>query len=212
MNSKRRCASCGEYFKPSERQGKNVSVFCSRECVLDKANSTKPRSAMSAEIMSVRKRRKSRFIKSVMSPQAYPLPLKTERKLTENAARMLCHQLDLGKPCISCGKAQSPGEAFHAGHYRSVGSHPEMACDMTNIHLQCAECNTAKSGNIEGYREGLAERYGTKYAEWIDLVEPPNGVLKSDWYRSTRKLMVEDIKRLKKGEPAEIDWREGPPQ
>ena len=210
MNSKRKCASCGKYFKPNERQSNNVSVFCSRDCVLDKANSAKPKSAMSAELLSARKGRKEKFIKSALSPR--PRSLRAERRLTESAARILCHQLDMGKPCISCGKTQSPGEAFHAGHYRSVGAHPELSCDLTNIHLQCAECNTAKSGNIAGYREGLADRYGTKYAEWIDLVETPNGVNGCEWYKAMRAMMVADIKRLKKGEPAQIDWREGPPQ
>ena len=46
---------------------------------------------------------------------------------------------DKGNNCISCNK---PAKKENAGHYRSVGSCPELRLEPLNVHLQCEYCNT----------------------------------------------------------------------
>ncbi|WP_258530002.1 recombination protein NinG [Pseudomonas aeruginosa] len=49
---------------------------------------------------------------------------------------------------------------YHAGHYRSVGSHPELRFDEDNVHKQCAPCNNHKSGDVVNYRINLVAKIG----------------------------------------------------
>lgn len=62
---------------------------------------------------------------------------------------------DKDKGCISCG-----GLVTQAGHYRSVGSHPELRFDESNTNGQDARCNLFLSGNLIEYRLGLVKRVG----------------------------------------------------
>lgn len=65
---------------------------------------------------------------------------------------------DANKPCISCGTL-GPCQ-WHAGHYKSVGAHPEIRFNEDNAHRQCAQDNGFKSGNIAEYRSRLQHRIG----------------------------------------------------
>lgn len=78
---------------------------------------------------------------------------------------------DAGKPCISCGR-QHQGQ-WHAGHYRTVGAHPELRFEPDNCHAQCAPCNNHLSGNIIEYRKGLLEKIGAARVEWLEGKHEP---------------------------------------
>jgi len=56
--------------------------------------------------------------------------------------------------CISCG---SKTGKLNAGHYRSVGSAPELrfSLDPLNCWIQCEHCNTHLSANLILYRKNL---------------------------------------------------------
>ncbi len=69
-------------------------------------------------------------------------------------------------PCISCQRHHK-GQ-WHAGHYLSVGSTPELRFDERNVHKQCAPCNNHLSGNIVLYRKGLLTRFGLGFVEWLE--------------------------------------------
>jgi hypothetical protein len=73
---------------------------------------------------------------------------------------------DKGKPCISCGRHHK-GQ-MHAGHYLSVGAHPELRFCEINIHAQCSPCNNHLSGNIVNYRKGLIAKIGIEQVEWLE--------------------------------------------
>jgi len=79
---------------------------------------------------------------------------------------------DAGKGCISCG-TQTGKE--NAGHYRSVGSCPELRFEPANCHLQCERCNTYLHGNLIDYRAQLITRIGTDGVSWL---EGPHGPAK----------------------------------
>jgi hypothetical protein len=88
---------------------------------------------------------------------------------------------DEGKPCISCGTIKGQ---FHAGHYRSVGSCPELRFNEDNVHGQCATCNNHLSGNLINYRINLVQRIGIERVERLEGTNDP------------LKLTIEEIKEL----------------
>ncbi|MBW6226796.1 recombination protein NinG [Pseudomonas aeruginosa] len=90
---------------------------------------------------------------------------------------------DWDRPCISCGRFHD-GQ-YHAGHYRSVGSHPELRFDEDNVHKQCAPCNNHKSGDVVNYRINLVAKIG---AEAVARLEGPH---------DAGKWTVEEIKAIK---------------
>jgi len=70
----------------------------------------------------------------------------------------LVRMIDKGQPCISSGRKWK--ETDQAGHYESVGSHPEYRFNLWNIHSQSVADNKYKHGNRAGYTTGLSYRYG----------------------------------------------------
>ena len=96
--------------------------------------------------------------------------------------------------CISCGSKSA--YAYHAGHYRSIGSAGQLRFNELNCHRQCSACNTHLSGNLIRYRHGLIRKIG------IHAVE----TLESD--NDTIKIGIEQIKILKAHFSAKIKAHE----
>jgi len=72
---------------------------------------------------------------------------------------------DKGLNCISCQKKPLKK---NAGHYRSVGSCPELRFEELNVHLQCEHCNTYLHANLIEYRKHLINKIGLDKVEWIE--------------------------------------------
>lgn len=73
---------------------------------------------------------------------------------------------DADLPCISCG---AQNYRITAGHYKTVGAHPELRYHPMNAHGQCWwNCNKNKSGNIVNARIGIIARHGEGV---VDLLE-----------------------------------------
>lgn len=90
---------------------------------------------------------------------------------------------DKDEPCISCGK---PNGGEQAGHYRSVGSSPELRFNEDNVHGQCVYCNKHLHANLIFYRKNLIKKIGIKAVEELERNHEP------------LKLSVDEIKKLKK--------------
>ena len=73
---------------------------------------------------------------------------------------------DKALPCISCQRHHS-GQ-YHAGHYKSVGSSPELRFNELNCHKQCSPCNNHLSGNITNYRANLIQKIGISQVQWLE--------------------------------------------
>jgi len=90
---------------------------------------------------------------------------------------------DKDLPCISCGTTKDV--QFAAGHWKSIGSHPELRFHFFNINLQCnRKCNLGKSGNAAEYRLGLIKKIGLVNVEWLEGPHQP------------QKLTLDDIKDI----------------
>jgi len=90
---------------------------------------------------------------------------------------------DAAEPCISCHRHH--GGQYHAGHFLSVGSHPELRFDEDNVHKQCAPCNTHLHGNLLAYRASLIARKGVGYVSRLEGPTKP------------AHLSIEDLKAIK---------------
>lgn len=89
---------------------------------------------------------------------------------------------DHGQNCISC---QKPPKKKNAGHYRSVGSSPELRFEPLNCHLQCEHCNTYLSSNAIEYRINLVKKIGQANVDWL---EGPH---------DAKKYSIDELKRIK---------------
>ena len=98
---------------------------------------------------------------------------------------------DAKKNCISCGGKL--GTKYDAGHYRSVGAHPELRFCELNIHAQCVRCNQHLSGNLINYRNGLRYRIGDKKLEWLEGPHEPLKITISE----IQALIVEYREKIK---------------
>jgi hypothetical protein len=75
------------------------------------------------------------------------------------------------EPCISCQRHHT-GQ-YHAGHYRTVGSAPELRYEEDNCHKQCSACNNHLSGNIVNYRPNLINKIGQERVDWLEGPHKP---------------------------------------
>lgn len=78
---------------------------------------------------------------------------------------------DQEQGCISCG-TKLAGRQYHAGHYRSVGSCPELRFYSLNCFKQCSACNNFLSGNLIKYRKALIKKLGQDKVLWIEGHHP----------------------------------------
>lgn len=91
---------------------------------------------------------------------------------------------DAGKPCISSGRPLVG--KYDAGHYRSVGAHPELRFCELNCHGQSVADNQHKSGNLVEYRINLINRIGLDAVEWLEGPHEP------------KKYTIEELKAIEK--------------
>lgn len=88
---------------------------------------------------------------------------------------------DAALPCICCGEWANedwkPGGSWDAGHFRSVGAHPELRFEELNCHKQLKSCNSGegKFGKFHGnsrtvskrYKERLPAKIGQEAYDWL---------------------------------------------
>ena len=102
---------------------------------------------------------------------------------------------DAGQACISCGRHH--GGKWNAGHYRSVGSCPELRFEPLNVHLQCEPCNTYLSGNLIAYRVNLIQKIGLEKVEWLEGKHEPIKLALSQ-IEQMKAFYRAEVRRLKK--------------
>ena len=143
------CEVCERVFVP-DRMGQLV---CRPACAMARV-----RNAKKAERESVKKRKEAIKSKADWAREA------------QTAFNAWIRARDEGLPCISCGRHHQ-GQ-WHAGHYLSTGARPELRYTESNVHRQCAPCNTHLSGNAVLYRIGLINRIGSDAVEWLEGPHP----------------------------------------
>lgn len=155
--SKRRCKWCREYF--DEWVTYPAGTFCTLEHALEYAR--QPKQVAKAE----RKVHRERVRKLRDNDRGYWL------KKAQAAFNAYIRSRDKSDPCISCQRHHE-GQ-YHAGHYRTVGSCPELRFDPLNCHKQCAPCNNHLSGNLVLYRQNLLVKIGQEKLDWLEGSHEP---------------------------------------
>ena len=161
---KRKCKACGGWI---ESPRSTLQVACSPKCA----------QAIAKEKAAKKRREETREMRKALMPHREWL------NLLQKVFNTYIRKRDKAKGCISCGRA------FHgkydAGHYLSVGSHPELRFDEDNVHGQCVYCNRDKHGNLIEYAERLPQRIG------VDRYEALKGRRGQN-----NKLSIPEIERM----------------
>lgn len=114
-------------------------------------------------------------------------------KDAQTAFNAYIRERDAHLPCISCGRHHE-GQ-YHAGHYLSVGAHPELRFHEDNNHKQCSPCNNHLSGNIVRYRENLLLKIGKESLERLEGANDPQKYTIPE-LQEIRRVYVEKRKQL----------------
>lgn len=91
-------------------------------------------------------------------------PDKYRSKYLQPEINKAARLIDYGQSCIATDNFGK----MNGGHYRSVGSNRTIALNLHNIHIQSFESNTFRGGDDKNYKDGLIDRYGIKYFEFVD--------------------------------------------
>jgi hypothetical protein len=158
-----KCKQCKKNFD----QWNSLQKACSPECALKLTRVEAER----------RKRKDLKLRREVLKTANY------HKKELESIFNKWVRLTDADQPCISCQRHHS-GQ-YHAGHYRSKGSTPELRFEPDNVHKQCAPCNNHLSGNLISYRVNLVKKIGVERVAWIEGKHDP------------KKYTIEQIKQLK---------------
>lgn len=165
------CKQCKEKYQPT----RPLQSVCSTKCA-----SLYGRKTVQQKIDNEQKLQRKRL-------KAKKEGLKTlgdHKKEVQTAFNEFIRLRDANQPCISCQRHHQ-GQ-YHAGHYRSVGSAPNLRFDEDNVHKQCAPCNNHLSGNPIQYRVNLIEKIGLAEVERIESDNEP------------KHYTVEQLNELKK--------------
>ena len=155
----RACKSCRVEFTPA----RSMQAVCSPMCAFMDLQTRKNKAAAKAKAED---RKLTRIALVALKTRS------TLIKEAQTAVNAWVRRRDAHLPCVSCGRMHE-GQ-WHAGHYCSTGSRPDLRFDLANIHKQCAPCNNHLSGNLIPYRVKLIDRIGQ--AEVDRLEGPATGV------------------------------------
>lgn len=174
----KKCAVCGEEFIPN----KTTQRVCGMTCAISfgKSNIQKQNAKAWQKEKKIRKEK-----------------LKTQSDWQQDLQKVFNEFIRIsqkGSKCISCDK-KNPTDA---GHYRSIGAHPELRFEEKNVNLQCRKCNGYWGGNLIEYRKGLIKKYGVEVVEWLEGPHEPVKLSipeikeKLEYYRNKIKEMKRD--------------------
>lgn len=166
----KKCKHCKTQFQPA----RNFQSWCSADCAVEIARA---RQAKQKAQEATKERAQHAKAKEAVKTKGQ------HAKEAQIAFNAFIRERDKDLPCISCGRHHQ-GQ-YHAGHYRSVGSSPELRFEPLNVHKQCAPCNNHKSGNVVEYRISLVKRIGVDKVEWLEGPHEP------------RRYSIENLKAIK---------------
>lgn len=171
-NSKKKCRHCKQHT--SHYIQAPLGAFCDSKCATAHAMEKQQQKREK----DFKKRTRELKTKVRDNDRGYWL------KQAQAAFNAFIRVRDEKEPCISCGRHHD-GQ-YHAGHYRTVGAHPELRFDELNCHKQCSVCNNHLSGNLLEYRISLIKKIGQGAVEVLEGPHDP------------KKYSIDDLKAIKK--------------
>ena len=163
----KKCKVCNEQYNPVS----SIAKVCSVKCAHIFREQEKVRKAEKEERLE-QKRVNERLDELKTLPQLI--------KECQQVFNKFIRLRDWGKPCISCGTPHTgAANSFDAGHYRSVGSSPEVRFDPRNVHGQCKHCNRYKFDSSV-YRANLIAKIGVDQVEALEAEKTAKNYTRQD--------------------------------
>lgn len=186
----RKCRTCGTRYEPT----RPLQTACGLACAIIQNNQAKLK-------------------KEAKEDKAKREKLKSRAQWLKEAQVVFNRYIrarDAEQTCICCGRtggneAWVPGGVWDAGHYLSVGSHPELRFNENNCHKQLKLCN-AGAGKYAGKNHTVSQAYRIRLIEKIGLaaveeLEGPHApkkynidelrAIKAEYAQKTKQLQVE---------------------
>lgn len=183
----RPCPICRNSYVPFQP----MQAVCSPRCAMKKVRLAKVEERLSEKAERAETKRRKEAIK----PRAKWLA--ECQAIVNRYVRILA--LSRGQGCFTCGAMpqQKFGGTYDAGHFRSVGSAPQLRYWIPQIKIQCIPCNRHKGGMALSFRKALVEDHGD---EWVDRLESMNHSAKFDvdYLRRFKSVMGKKLRRLEK--------------
>lgn len=185
-----KCKVCRQPFTPTRPL---QPVCASFECRVAYATTQAEKSRQKrekAERQAIRKRKQA---------------LKTRRDYineAQTAFNAFIRWRDRERSCICCGLPLDGGVvggSFDAGHYRSVGSAPNLRFNEWNCHAQRKQCNRWGAGRAVDYRIGLIKRLGESVVAALEADQTPRKytipelIEIRDYYRAEVRRMQREL-------------------
>ena len=176
MAKQKKCSECEKVFIPKMTLQKQ----CGWGCALKAAKQQTPK-------------HNGKVVKAIQSARKQNLKSRTDwLRETQTAFNKYIRTRDKGKPCICCGENNDSDYGWDCGHFKSIGSHPELRYELTNAHRQLSSCNrgaakyrTNERTTSARYEENLIKRIGQEEVDWL------NGKHEAKHYT------IDDLKELK---------------
>lgn len=152
----RKCAikECRQLFTPRSITHKACSPECAEKVAAKIAEAQRLKQEKADRQEAKRKKEASRTVKEWL-------------KVVEKLVNRYVLLRDKYEGCISCYMPSHYDGAWHASHFKSVGSNSALRFNLWNIHKGCAQCNLFKSGNIAEYERRLILKAGQARVDWL---------------------------------------------
>ena len=184
----RRCSHCKKKGLQSDMLLRQLKAFCDQNCFAEWA---------AANVSQLAKKGKQIESKRLKEKKEKLKTRGEHAKEAQAAFNAFIRLRDEKDPCISCGRFHN-GQ-YHAGHYRSVGSAPELRFEELNNNKQCAPCNAHLSGNLINYRINLIKKIGLDKVEWLEGPHEPKRYtieqiqeIKAHYRKQCREMQKQD--------------------
>lgn len=141
--NKRNCKNCGVNFQKS----KPLQYCCSVKCSIEYAKR-----------LDVKKNHKEWLSRKSKLKESVKTRSDINREL-QSYINELVRLIDFGQLCIS---SQRTPIKCNAGHFYSVGAHPQIRFNLFNIFLQSEKDNSYLSGNQIEYMNNLELIFGSE--------------------------------------------------
>lgn len=183
----KRCRVCRTPFTAYN----STDRYCSGDCAIKWLNSNPGKKAHEKAKRQQHRKDKERV-----------RGLPEQHKLTQPVVNQYVRLRDDDKPCFVCGKhdyeLRDPDGTgkWHAAHYRSVGSTPELRYNTLNIRKTCIDCNVFDPSHKERYGKRIKQVYGESMLDWLDGPHEPKHY-DIEYLKRMRKVFRKKINRMK---------------
>ena len=149
----KKCKECGQQFTP---RFTSFQKTCN-EPVCIAAHGKKVVEKERAKNWSIEKKERTEKIRSHGEWEM----------LLEDQIRAIVRLIDADCRCTSCNAVLGGKNQAQAGHRWAVNSYNNLRYDLLGIFIQGVCCNKWKSGNLDGYDEGLLRIYGEDAVRYV---------------------------------------------